>query len=738
MIGLDVADQWLDSGHCSQAAAVYECLIAENPDQLTCYQNLGLAYLLQGEDVAAQVAWFTPLDFLPDGEAESYQESLLNRLFEMALHLESQQQDLAAWLVRQYYRQFQPENLINLIALIQLDIKLNKLTAESLLAWDLIPLLQEFGGTLKPETLEQFLLALFPCYPVGQSGDKDISQDMITQCIQVGLRFVPDLPALILKFSHLAYNHTYLPNYEAAIQLTQRCLVFSPENLTLWRQLADFQTDIGQFAPGLVAAQNYNQYCQTLAEKVFGQRVLMRALMRQGDHGPEVQACFAEQAQLIQQLLTDSPATLTRSQARSLMVALFHWPYVQDQPEQYWAWQKPLAALAQKNLLGTETGQNLAPYSYHQQPITTALKTRHGDCLHIGYLAHTLRQHSVGWLCRWLFRYHNRQKFKIHLYFLAQGVTPFTQAWFLPHADSWWAGNLPEDSVVQIFKDEIDLLIDLDGGTYEDSAEVLAYKPAPIQATWLGWDATGLPAVDYFIADPQVLPPEAEQYYAEKIWRLPEVYLAVDGFEIGVPTLRRADLDIPIDAVIYFTAQNGLKQHPETLKQQCQILAQVPNSYFLIKLRGEKGILRELFESIAQEEGVSLSRLRFVDFDSDELTHRANLQLADIVLDSYPYNGATTTLETLWLEIPLVTQVGQQFAARNSYTFMVNAGITEGIAWSAPEYVAWGIKLGQDDKLRQQVRQKLHQAKQTSPLWDTRTFTRHLEEAYQRMWTQLS
>ncbi len=733
MVGFEVANQWLERGHYAQAAAVYECLIADNPNELTFYQNLGLAYLLQGEEVAAQVAWFTPLDFLADADAEGYREGLLKRLTEITVHLESQQQDLEAWLVRHYYRQYQPEDLENLLALIQLEIKLNKLTPDSLLAWNVIELLEQLGSTLKLDSLTQFLLALFPCYPLAQPEE----QEIITQCLEIGLKFVPDIPALILKFSHLAYNHTYLPNYEAAVQLTQRCLVLSPENLSLWRQLSDFHTDLGQFALGLEAAQHYNQHCQTLAEKVFGQRVLLRALMRQGEQGAEVQACFRRQAELIHELFATPPQTLTRREARTLTVAMFNWPYIQDQPEQYWAWQKPLAALAQKSLLETDTGQSLAPYSYHHQPITKVRKIRHGDCLHIGYLAHTLRQHSVGWLCRWLFRYHDRQKFKIHLYFFAQGITPFTQAWFLPHADSWWAGNLSQDLVPQIFQDEIDILIDLDGGTYEDSAEVLAHKPAPIQATWLGWDAMGIPAVDYFIADPQVLPPEAEEYYPEKIWRLPDVYLAVDGFEIGVPTRRRKDLKIPEDAVIYFTAQDGLKQHPQTLKQQFQILTQVPNSYFLIKLRGEKGVLQELFETTAQEVGVSLERLRFLDLDTDEPTHRANLQLADIVLDSYPYNGATTTLETLWLEIPLVTQVGQQFAARNSYTFMVNAGITEGLAWSSQEYVDWGIKLGQDTQLRQQVRQKLHRAKQTSPLWDTRTFTHHLEAAYQQMWQQL-
>ncbi|MGJ3252808.1 MAG: O-linked N-acetylglucosamine transferase, SPINDLY family protein, partial [Elainellaceae cyanobacterium] len=100
--------------------------------------------------------------------------------------------------------------------------------------------------------------------------------------------------------------------------------------------------------------------------------------------------------------------------------------------------------------------------------------------------------------------------------------------------------------------------------------------------------------------------------------------------------------------------------------------------------------------------------------------------------------GATTTLETLWLGIPLVTRVGQQFAARNSYTMMMNAGITEGIAWTGDEYVEWGIRLGKDAPLRQQIRQKLWMSRQTSPLWNAKQFTQEMERAYWGMWNRFS
>ena len=262
----------------------------------------------------------------------------------------------------------------------------------------------------------------------------------------------------------------------------------------------------------------------------------------------------------------------------------------------------------------------------------------------------------------------------------------------------------------------------------------MALKPAPIQITWLGSDASGIPAIDYFIADPFVLPENAQDYYNAKIWRLPHTYIAVDGFEIGVPTLRKSDLNIPEDAIIYLSSQTTPKRHPDIVKLQMQILQAIPNSYLLIKGSGNQLSVREFFMQIAQESGLSTDRLRFLPDVSSEAIHRANLGIADIVLDTYPYNGATTTLETLWMCIPLVTRVGEQFAARNSYTMMMNVGVTEGIARTDAEYVEWGIRLGKDAALRQDIYARLRAYRQTSPLWNAKQFTHDMENAYQQMW----
>ena len=177
-----------------------------------------------------------------------------------------------------------------------------------------------------------------------------------------------------------------------------------------------------------------------------------------------------------------------------------------------------------------------------------------------------------------------------------------------------------------------------------------------------------------------------------------------------------------------------MKRHPDTIKLQLKILKEVKQSFLLIKGRSNEIATKQLFVNISEKEGVDPSRLRFLPMDSNEYVHRANLQIADVVLDTYPYNGATTTLETLWAGVPLVTRVGKQFAARNSYAFLMNVGVTEGIAWTDEEYIDWGVKFGQDEKLRSQVAWKLKKSRHTSPLWDAKQFTLDMENAYKQMW----
>jgi predicted O-linked N-acetylglucosamine transferase (SPINDLY family) len=454
--------------------------------------------------------------------------------------------------------------------------------------------------------------------------------------------------------------------------------------------------------------------------------------MGAGGHWEEACSVLERHKLLLEALIESQPMALDPVTITRLINSTFFLPYFEDSPKYFRPIQNQVAQLCQANIeiYAKEPVERYRQRHRERQQLGTTHQT-----LKIGYLSYCFRSHSVGWLARSLIQHHDRDRFQVNGYFIVcDPINDSLHQWYLGQFSEAYKSKDVLEIAEQIYQDEIDILIDLDSLTLDLSCEVMALKPAPIQASWLGWDASGIPNVDYFIADSYVLPDSAQEYYAEKIGRLPQTYIAVDGFEVGVPTLRRDRLEIESDAVVYLSAQRGYKRHPDIARLQMKIIKEVPNSYFLIKGGAIEKSIKSLFTQIAEEVGVDSDRLRFLPPVLSEAVHRANLGIADVVLDTYPYNGATTTLEVLWMGIPLVTRVGEQFAARNSYTMMMNAGITEGIAWTDEEYVEWGIRFGKDEALRQQVAWKLRQSRQTSPLWNAHQFTREMENAYEQMW----
>ena len=470
---------------------------------------------------------------------------------------------------------------------------------------------------------------------------------------------------------------------------------------------------------------------EDLPNQIFATYFVMYSLLQDGSRWQEVFAWADRQIKLVRSLIQQNPTNLNFSEACRLFFATSCLSYIDDDPAKSRILQNELFEICQNNL------QKIYPHLLDHSSENKKKANIKDKKLKIGYLSHCFRKHSVGWLSRWIFKHHDRDKFEIHVYSLlgnpnySDGVAEFVAS----HCDKFYKlGHDVAEIVKQIKEDQIDILIDLDSITIDVSCQVMALKPAPIQVTWLGFDASGLPAIDYFIADPYVLPENAQEYYSEKIWRLPNTYIAIDSFEVLFPTIHRSQFNIPTNAIVYLSSQSGSKRHPETIKLQLRIIKSVPNSYLLIKGASDQEGIKNLFAEITESEGVNCDRLIFLPQVTTEAEHRANLDIADVILDTYPYNGATTTMEALWMCIPIVTKVGEQFAARNSYTMMINAGVTEGISWSDQEYIDWGIRLGTDEALRKQVFWKLKESRKTSPLWNAEKFTRDMEFAYEQMW----
>ncbi|MGL5081919.1 MAG: O-linked N-acetylglucosamine transferase, SPINDLY family protein [Microcoleaceae cyanobacterium] len=722
-----LAQQHLINNNYVEFARLYEQAIEIESDVRSHYWNLGLAFLLQGQEAEAQTTWLLGMADGEEKEIDQWTNELVQVLQTEAERQRWESGDYkVAWVIRQHIREIQPENVNNLLHIIGLSTLLKTYAAEDLTEYGIIEQLNSQASTaVNAELLLQVINNVL---------DYTYLADSSYELVAASIPYIEDVPGFINILIPFIYKIAYSDKqHRLAIKFTEQGLILDPRHPELLRCLTSFYQDIGEYEQGIETAQRCYDAMVTLADKVTANALIMRSFMSKGNHWQEFYTAMEHQKNLLEELFQEKPSNLSPASAIRLFSATFFFPYFQDSPQENVEIRREVAAVAQINIErnSRDTVKKCRQWQSHLPSSGSSDK-----CLKIGYLSHCLKNHSVGWLARWIFQHHDHEKFKIHAYLFAAETQPSDlQQWYLTKADKAYQFAIDSEEIAeQIAEDEIDILVDLDSITLTNSCEVMAIKPAPVQVTWLGWDASSVSTVDYYIADPYVLPESAQEYYAEKIWRLPQTYIAVDGFEVGISQLRRSELGIPDSAVTYLVTQRGYKYNPSTAQLQMKILAEVPNSYFLIKGVADQEAIKTFYADIADAEGVNSDRLKLIPFSASEATHRADLIIADVVLDTYPYNGATTTMETLWMGIPLVTRVGQQFASRNSYTMMVNAGITEGIAWTDEEYIEWGIRLGRDENLRQQISWKLKKSRQTAPLWNGKQFTREMENAYQQMW----
>ncbi|GAX34864.1 O-linked N-acetylglucosamine transferase, SPINDLY family protein [Nodularia sp. NIES-3585] len=714
-------------GEYYQAEEIYQELINSQPEVKENHWYLGLSLLLQDQEAEAQTTWMLAIFEGEEAEIEQWTHELVKVLQTEARRQEKLTQYQLAWAIRQHIREIYPGDVNNILQLIKLSLELQNLTQDSFQELGIIEILNS-----KLEEIDKELL-----FSVLQKTLKLLWFELwILDFSEACIHYLDPLQlthCVMLTATEAAYaGH----KFNLAIKYAELALKINHPHPTVISEvlshLATFYYEISNFDQGINLAKRIHDLANNTTDLINANVMVLQGFLRSGGRWYEAIQVIEEYETCLNKLITEQE-NLERTKTYRLLNCTYYLPYLRDAARQNRFLHNEVLKICQTSIQAYAQEQ----YNRYSHANTQRIKAQKKK-LKIGYLSHCLREHSVGWLARWLYQHHNREEFEIYTYFATyrSHIQDFLQDWYEQNSDH--VRKLGRDGIEiaeQIHQDEIDILVDLDSMTADISCEAMALKPAPIQVTWLGWDGSGIPAIDYYIADNYVLPEYAQEYYNEKIWRLPNTYLAVDGFEVGVPTLRREDLEIPSDAVIYFSAQSGYKRNPDNVCLQMKILKQVPNSYFLIKdINKDVGVVREFFEDIAESEGVNKQRLRFLEKVPSSSIHRANLQIADVVLDTYPYNGATTTMETLWVGVPLVTKVGEQFSARNSYTMMVNAGISEGIAWSDEEYIQWGVKLGKDEQLRQQIAWKLRQSRQTSPLWNGKQFAREMENAYQQMW----
>lgn len=747
----------LVKGNYAQAMELYEQAILEQPDRRSNYGYLGLTLLLQARETEAQITWSSAVDTPEDFEDWAAElDKLLNAEAE---RYTSQVDYSTAWLIRQHLTEIAPQNIYNLSEVARLSLELDFQDIADRYLSQLIDILADRQDKLSDrerlaiKRLIEKTIADVPkkkienSLPQAELQKKNSRQATLAIVDVLAENLNPSLSLVKLYLEKIdeeqrknaitaILDKSESIPLQAAILYSKACFSISPDSVPILKRMLNRLQRLGLDRESVEFALMLVEKSEVPLEKASAYYAAIRGYMNSGVNWQEAYDAYTQYQALVELSIQKAEPIDDIIHALPLAPNGIYSFYLSDAPASNRNFLGRLGSYYQsqiRRLLG-----NLTPS--RNQANRLADKSRR---LRIGYISECLRRHSVGWLSRWLLIHHDRDQFDIFVYSLTrtddnvqtsvkESVTHFYHLPVDTDARVLGIRSIAE----QIQNDGIDILIDLDALTSKDICAVVALKPAPIQVTWLGSDASGIPAIDYFIADPYVLPESAESYYNSKIWRLPQTYLAVNGFEVGVPNLRREDLDIPQDAVVYLCLQAPHKLHPDFLRMLMHILDRVPNSFLLVKNLHMTEELEAYVSKLAVTEGVSPDRLRFLSTAATEELHRANLAIADVILDAYPYNGATTTLEALWMEIPVVTRVGEMFVARNGYTLMTNAGITEGIARTNEEYIEWGVRLGSDPNLRQQISLKLKRSKRTSPLWNATQFAREMESAYKQMWEQ--
>jgi len=355
--------------------------------------------------------------------------------------------------------------------------------------------------------------------------------------------------------------------------------------------------------------------------------------------------------------------------------------------------------------------------------------------LRIGYLSSDFHDHATVHLIAGLLKNHDRNNFEIVAYSHGVYDDSVYRKKVVEAVDVFRdiSGLNDREAAVVIFKDVIDILIDLKGHTNGNRLEIMALKPAPVSVTWLGFPGTtGADFIDYLIADKIVVPEEETKYYSEKIVYLPDSYQANDNSQkISDKKLKRSDFGLPNKGFVFASFNQAYKITPETFASWMNILKRVPNS--TLWLYEKMALASENLKAEAKKAGVDPDRLVFASHLPKE-EHLARLKLADLGLDTFIYNGHTTTSDCLWAGVPVVTLKGKHFASRVSASLLTAIGLPELITHSPEEYEKLAIDLASSPQKLLSIHYSLLSKRLSEPLFDTQRFTRNLEKAYQQMW----
>lgn len=392
-------------------------------------------------------------------------------------------------------------------------------------------------------------------------------------------------------------------------------------------------------------------------------------------------------------------------------------------------------AISPEKYFQVHTGYNDFVLSLPQLPYdknTLRARYRKRGKIRLGYISPDLRKHVVLLFIWVMLTKYNRDEFEIYLFSSAKQEDEYSD--FLKSQVQLWCDIselLPEQAAMLIYNQQIDILIDLAGHSKGNSLQALAYKPAPIQVSGIGYFATtGLATVDYFLTDKYLINEESQKYFTEKLLILPRSHFCYTPLK-KVPAVTTAPC-IKKGYITFGSFNNMTKVNDKVLETWVKILQRVPNAHLLLKcakLSDED--FRELTYNRLCEAGISPERFELRGYSTDYLQEYYDV---DIALDTFPYPGGGTTCDALYMGVPVVTYGDGSHGGSFGVSLLKNIGLDFACAESLDEYVDKAVVLAQDIGLVNALHLGLREMMKASPVMDTNMYMQDLELAYRNIW----
>jgi len=560
-------------------------------------------------------------------------------------------------------------------------------------------------------------------------------------------------PRFATAYNNLAHALSKLGKFSAAISTYQRALVVMPDQPEIYNNLGSVLRDSGDLSEAMQAYQRAISLRPNYAEAHFN----FGNLWLLGGHIDSAIQAFQTTLRLQPSFTTAASALVHQLQnicdwdgQKEVNALLSKVMDIDDNREIASDVATLISPLTMIGLSSETTAEqqlwcarrwagyhfrNIAPVTNFQNRIRASSTEPEDRKLRIGYLSADFRTHPVAYLTVELFEQHSRDEFEVFGYSIGEDDQSSIHQRLVSAFDHFreLKSLSYRDAALAIANDQIDILVDLQGYTHHCRTEILAHRPAPIQVNYLGFPGTmGADFIDYILVDDYVVPRSQQPFFTERLVYLPGCFMVNDSQrEISIGTPKRSDVGLPEKAFVFCAFNASYKITEAIFELWLRLLNVAPHSVLWLKDWNDlavKNILRR-----ANERGISADRLIFAPNVSMP-DHLARHRVADLYLDTFPYNQHSTASDALRVGLPLITLSGDTFASRVAGSLLRELGMNELITHSYDAYEALVNQLATNPSRLNHIRGRLTEALKQTELYSGKAFAKKIEAAFHEMW----